>query len=199
MTQLSIEHYDVTKAAQLVFYFLKKSTENKMNITKLRLVKWLYLAERASYKEFGEPLTGDRLGSLRHGPAPSETLALIEGTSRIFANGMWADIIQVDREHKHQYVSLPRNSRYTSIDDLDRFSEAEIELLESIWKKYAKWSATRLENLLHNPEKFPEWKWKEGDSTNWIDVETTLKVVGFKDEDIGSMVKSILAFIAPQQ
>lgn len=194
MTQLATSYYDVNKAAQLVFFFLKKSTERQMNITKLRLVKWLYLCERASYEEFGEPLTGDKLGALRHGPAPSETLALIEGTSRAFPGNPWKNLIKVDREPKHQYVSLAANCKYKSIEDLDRFSNAELELIESIWDKYSGWSAKSLESHLHDTKLFPEWSWKEGDGTKWIDIETILKVVGFDEAAIEPMVKNIVTF-----
>lgn len=196
MTQLTINHYDAKKSAQLVFFFLKKATDRSMNITKLRLVKWLYLAERASYQEFGEPLTGDKLGALRHGPAPSETLALIEGTSRNFKESAWKDLIKIDREPKHQYVSLTQNCIYKSMEELDRFSDAELELLESIWARYNSWSARELESHLHNTKLFPEWSWKEGDGTKWIDVETILKVVGFDESAIEPMVKNIIAFKA---
>jgi len=196
MTQLTINYFDVNKAAQLVFFFLKKSTERHMNITKLRLVKWLYLCERASYEEFGEPLTGDKLGALRHGPVLSETLALIEGTSRAFPGNPWENIIKVNREPKHQYVSLPKNCKYQSIQDLDRFSDAELELIESIWEKYNGWSAKSLERHLHDSKFFPEWRWKEGDGTNWIDIETILKVVGFDETAIEPMVKNIVTFNA---
>lgn len=196
MTQLATSYYDVDKAAQLVFFFLKKSTERRMHITKLRLVKWLYLSERASYEEFGEPLTGDKLGALRHGPAPSETLALIEGTSRAFPGNPWGDLIEVDREPKHQYVSLAPNCRYASIEELDRFSDAELELIDSIWSKYGDWSAKRLESYLHDTDLFPEWSWKEGDGTKWIDIETILKAVGFDQAAIEPMVKNIVTFSA---
>lgn len=199
MTQLSLNHFDVKKAGQVVFYFLKKSTEKGMHVTKLRLIKWLYLAERASYEEFGEPLTGDKLGALRHGPAPSETLGLIEGTSRAFPQDLWSDLIQVDRSHHHQYVSIAANCPYKSTEDLDRFSEAEIDLLEHTWKRYGKWSAKQLETHLHDTNIFPEWNWKKGDGTNWIEIETILASVGFDENVIDSVAKHIVAFDAPQR
>lgn len=193
MTYLTINHFDVKKAGQLVFYFLKKSSETGMHVTKLRLIKWLYLAERASYEEFGEPMTGDKLGALRHGPVPSETLALIEGTSRAFPMDLWDKLIKVDRIHRHQYVTLAANCPNQSPDDLDRFSEAEADLLERTWEKYGSWSATRLERHLHDTNIFPEWNWKEGDGINWINIETILAAVGFENSVIESMVKYIVA------
>lgn len=198
MTQLHVKHFDAEKAGQLAFYFLNRAGETRGNITKLRLVKWLYLAERASYEEFGEPLVWDRIGAMRHGPAPSETVALLEGKrSWVYKKDPFSDILSVHRENRHQYVSLQNTCPYSSADDLDRFSEAEIELLDSVWEKYGRWSATRLEKHLHDVSLFPEWNWKEGDGTNWVDLETMLKVVGFPDQEIPSMVNRILAFATP--
>lgn len=196
MAQLTLDHFDVKKAGQLVFFFMRKSTDRRMNVTKLRLIKWLYLAERASYEEFGEPMIGDRLAALRHGPAPSETLALIEGTSRSFPKSFWDNLINVDRNHRHQYVHLSANCIYDSINELDRFSDAEMDLLECIWNKYGDWSATNLENHLHNTTIFPEWTWTEGDNTKWIDIENILEYVGFEKSSIESMTNHILAFHA---
>ncbi len=196
MSQLNINHFDVKKAGQLVFFFMKKSTLGRMNVTKLRLIKWLYLAERASYEKFGEPMLGDRLGALQHGPVTSETLALIEGKSRSFPPNFWGDLITVDGGHRHQYVHLASNCKYQSLDDLDRFSESEIELLEGIWNKYGHWSATRLEKYLHNTAYFPEWTWKKGEGTKWIAIEDILKYVGFEEESIEAQTKQILAFYA---
>ena len=194
MSPLTDKYFDVKKAGQLVYYFLSKAGERKGNITKLRLAKWLYLAERNSYKEFGEPMIGDRLAAMRHGPATSELVAIIEGKSRKFDANIYKDIISVVRENGHQYVKLVPECLYKSVDDLDRFSEAEIELLDSIWNEYGRWSAVKLENHLHDTKFFPEWNWKEGDGTNWIDIETILRVVGFSQDDIEPMVDNILAF-----
>ena len=194
MSQLTDKYFDVKKAGQLVYYFLSRASERKGNITKLRLAKWLYLAERNSYKEFGEPMIGDRLAAMRHGPATSELVAIIEGKSRKFDANIYKDIISVVRENGHQYVKLVPKCRYKSVDDLDRFSEAEIESLDSIWNEYGRWSAVKLENHLHDTKFFPEWNWKEGDGTNWIDIETILRVVGFSQDDIEPMVDNILAF-----
>lgn len=194
MTQLTLRHFDAKKAEQLIFFFLKKAEASQKNITKLRLIKWLYLAERGSYQEFGSPLTGDRLGALRHGPAPSETLALIEGKSRNFATNLLSQTITVEKNPRHQYVHISKTCRYNSLDDLDRFSEAEMELLESIWQEYGEWSARDLETHLHNTNIYPEWTWKRGDGTNWIELENLLQYVGFPSEEVESITNGIVAF-----
>ena len=194
MTQLTVEYFDVKKAGQLVYYFLHQARLKRMHITKLRLAKWLYIAERYSYQEFGVPMVGDRLCAMKHGPATSELVSIIEGTTKTFRKDIFDEIIFVSRKSGHQYVELVEACLYTSTDDLDRFSDAEVELLETVWDKYGSWSAGKLENHLHDTKAFPEWDWKEGDGTNWIGLEKILMVVGFDKSDIESMVENILAF-----
>lgn len=189
MTQLSGEYFDAVKGGQLVFFFLDKASKNGMHITKLRLIKWLYLAERESYKEFGEPMIGDRLASLAHGPVPSGALAIIEGK-----RNDWRNIISIERKSKHQYVHLAPECPYLTTEDLDRFSDAEITVLESTWIQYGSWSSVALERHLHDTAVFPEWQWKKGDGTNWIELETVLTSVGFDVEQISAMVKKITTF-----
>lgn len=194
MTQLTIDYFDVEKAGQLIFYFLHQAAAVGRNVTKLRLVKWLYLAERASYQEFGEPMLGDRLAAMKHGPAPSEVVSILENKSRFFPESPFNDIIATERQRHHQYVFLVPHCRYTSTDDLDRFSDAEIDLLDSIWKEYGNWSAGKLEDFLHDTREFPEWDWQEGDGTNWIELENLLHIVGFPGDEIDMLVSRILAF-----
>lgn len=195
MTQLSSECLDLKKTGQLVYFFLKKASERQMHVTKLRLIKWIYLAERESYKEFGEPLINDKLCSLEHGPVPSGTLSIIEGKKE----NVWKDIFSVARDgSRHQYLQLVNNCVYSSSDDLDRFSDAEVQLVESVWAEYGVWSSKRLETHLHDVSAFPEWNWKQGDKTNWIELETLLSSVGFSDEQIPQIVSNIVAFSSPQ-
>ena len=48
----------------------------------LSLTKMLYLAERESFKQYAEPLTGDTLVSMKHGPVLSNTLDLMNGFAK---------------------------------------------------------------------------------------------------------------------
>jgi hypothetical protein len=59
------------KAAQVAAFFLHRAGGR---MEKLKLMKLMYLAERASYQKFGEPMVGDKLVSMDNGPALSITL-----------------------------------------------------------------------------------------------------------------------------
>ena len=65
--------YDERRAAEAAAYLLHRAG-GTMPIDKLMAL--LYLAERLSLQRYGEPLTGDRLVSMPHGPVLAETYAL---------------------------------------------------------------------------------------------------------------------------
>lgn len=194
MTQIAIEYFDEKKAGQLMYFFLSKAASSNVHITKSHLFTWLYLAERASYEEFGLPLVKDRLCSMRHGPAPSELVSIIEGKSKRFNVQKFGTVFEITKYNGQQYIQIAKNCDYSSIADLDRFSDAEIELLDSVWAKYGNWSFDKLQSHLHDRNFFPEWNWKKGDSTNWIDIEELLAIVGFDEQSVNAMVDNIMSF-----
>jgi len=68
--------FDEQRTAQAAAFFLHKA-EGRMPLFKL--MKLLYLAERESYRRYGEPISGDQLVSTPHGPALSLTLDMMNG------------------------------------------------------------------------------------------------------------------------
>ncbi|WP_447922253.1 Panacea domain-containing protein [Achromobacter aegrifaciens] len=193
MTQLSRASYDETKASEVAFYFLMRAKKSNMTITKLRLVKWMYLAERAAYEKFGEPLTGDALCSLKHGPVPSVTLRLIERPNQVASNGAWASVVETVRHSKHVYVSVTDNCSYRTADDLRRLSDDEVELLDDVWTKFGRMSSKDLETYLHDPARTPEWDWSEGDGGNPIELEDLFIAFGYSAEQTAQLVENIQA------
>ena len=68
--------YNERRAAEAAAYLLYRAGGT---LPVLKLMKLLYLAERLSLQRHGEPLTGDRLVSMPHGPVLSITYTLIGG------------------------------------------------------------------------------------------------------------------------
>lgn len=192
MTQVSKSSFDEAKAAEVAFFFLSKAKEFGMHITKLRFIKWMYLTERLSYKKFGEPLLGDRLFAMRHGPVLSNTLFLIENP--IKANktkGLWESVVSIESQSKNQYITIAEKCHYKTSDDLRALSDAEIELLEQVWQAYGRMNARKLETTLHDHQSFPEWKWKEGDGSNPIELESLLPILGYTQNQTDALIKHI--------
>lgn len=192
MTQLSDSSYDEVKAAQVAFYFLSKAQKHGKHITKLKFIKWMYLSERMSYQKFGDPLFGDTLASIKHGPVPSKTLCLIEKPSKLANAGeAWKNVVHVDSANKHQYLTITDSCPYNSIDDLTSLSDAEVDLLDHVWEKYGRMSAKALETYLHNPNFCPEWKWIDGDRTNSIELETLFQSLGYNLEQTSTLIERL--------
>jgi len=194
MTQPEADKFDEKKAAEVAFFFLSKARASGKTVTKLRLVKWVYLAERLSYERYGEPLTGDRLFSMMHGPVPSSTLYLIETPTKVSSrSGHWASVVQVtvDKGNHHQYLNLADQCGYKTTDDLLALSDSEVEILEDTWDSYGNISAKALEKLLHNPRQFPEWEWHPGNRSNPIHLERLLKVLGYNDTQTASLIENV--------
>lgn len=194
MTQVSSLSFDEAKAAQVAFFFLSKAKGFGMHITKLRFIKWVYLAERMAYQKFGEPLVGDQMFSMRHGPVLSKTLYLIEDQKKAKdVQGYWSSVVNIEKSHKHQYISIASQCPYKKFDDLRALSDAEIELLEEVWQKYGRMNAQKLETILHDPQLFPEWKWNEGEGSNSIELESLLSILGYTEIQTDALIQHIQA------
>ena len=68
-------HFDLDKAVGAMAYIIK----TRGPTDKAKLMKLLYLADRASFLERGHPITGDTQYAMKHGPVPSGCLDAIDG------------------------------------------------------------------------------------------------------------------------
>lgn len=125
--------YKARKAAQLCAYFACK--DGGM-IDKLKLIKLIYLTERKCLADWHRPMLLDELFSLPHGPICSSTLNGIDGA---YNKALWDTFIS---RHGNKVVSAKKLSR----DDLDEVSDAELDIVEDIWKLFGGYTASRLRN-----------------------------------------------------
>ena len=93
MKQKHLSLFNERKAAQVAAFFLLKASQRDSNITILKLMKLMYLAERKSYQVYGEPIIGDALVSMPNGPVLSSTLDLINFGSTKNLDGGWDSLI----------------------------------------------------------------------------------------------------------
>lgn len=177
--------FNERKAAQVAAYFLIRALSKGANITLLKLMKLMYLAERLSYERFCFPIIGDALVSMPNGPVLSRTLDLMNfGSSK--ENGEWDSLIA---EKSGRDMSLNGHENLT-IDDLRELSESDIEVLESIWGKFGKMSAIQLREYTHNSENCPEWQDPDGSSVP-IQLETLFQKLGYSQSNIEKSIDSI--------
>jgi uncharacterized phage-associated protein len=159
--------YDETRAAQVVAYMLHLGGGQ---LDLLKLTKLCYLAEKHSYAELGEPLTGDRMASLEHGPILGDTY---DKTKRIHPEGVWAAWL---RKREGNTIGLS-HALADPREELDALSRADFKVIEEVWAKFGHMSGSGLRNWTHDPKNCPEWD-DPGKSSNPIRSETLFKSIG---------------------
>jgi len=144
------------KAAQVAAYFLFQA---RGRLPVLKLMKLMYLAERRSYQQYGEPIIGDTLVSMEHGPVLSRTLNRINGMTPSAEDGwdMWVS----DREGYD--VALSDASLIRSPEeDLLELSDADLGLLAETWAEFGHLSKYQIRDYTH--DNCPEWVDPDGSS-----------------------------------
>lgn len=182
--------FNEKKAAQVAAFFLHKATSPAQRLIGwhqrmklIKLMKLMYLAERRSMEVYGEPMIGDTLYSLDHGPVLSTTLNLINGMTQS-SEGGWEHWISDRADHR---VALRRGIENPR-DDLLELSDADIEILEEVWKSYGQLAPFDLAKLTH--EICPEWKDPQG-SRLPIDHADILEACGRNPEEIDDLTRRI--------
>src|SRR6266487_3583866 len=170
--------YDDAKAAQIAAFFVLKEG-GAVDI--LKLAKLMYLAERESFARYAAPLTGDRLSSMKDGPVLSETLNYILGHGR--PPEVWRSLFNTRDGN-----SLRLQQADLSEDALLRLSEADIALLEDVWRKFGHMSSLEIWGYVHT--NLPEYE-DPGTSSRPIKMELLLGTIGYSEEQIKEILERI--------
>ena len=162
--------YSEKRAAQTAAFFISRAGGT---IELLKLMKLMYLAERESLARFGEPITGDVLVSMKHGPVLSKTLDHMNGFIDSEEGG-WESWISARAGHQ-----LGLQPAHDPADNLTQLSDADMEILQFIWDKYGQYSKYKLRDITHKI--CPEWE-DPGDTSQLIPYSRVLNCVGYKTE-----------------
>lgn len=125
------------KAAQIAAFF----AAHQPGIEKLKLIKLIYLAERAFLAQHGHPMLYDELFSMKDGPVCSAALNGING--------------RIDTDKWTKFISMKSN-RYVKAnlgadrDLLDEVSDAELAVLNNIWDEFGHMSASQIRKWTHD-------------------------------------------------
>ena len=155
--------FDLDKTVQAASVVVKR---HDGRIGRMRLLKLLYLADRALLAERGRPITGDRVVAMRKGPVLSQTYELIKG----------------------QHVDAPAwdrvFDRFGNIDVIlaaepqpGRLSQREVETLQDLCDRHMPLDDDDLSDLTHE---LPEWRdvYTDAQATTPISGERILEAVG---------------------
>jgi len=158
--------FDMTKTIQAAAVLLRSHPLHSMS--RLRLLKLLYIADRESLRDTGRPITGDRAVAMKHGPVLSETYDLIKGEHVRAA------------EWDEWFETAGYDVRLAKDPGVGRLSKYEIAKLQEVARRFEyEWDWA----LAEATHEFPEWKRNDpGDSSRPIPFEHILKAVGREDE-----------------
>lgn len=175
--------FDEVRTAQAAAFLLFRAG-GKLPL--IKLVKLLYLAERRSLQKYGEPMTGDKLVSMPHGPVLSMTYDLINGALPS-AEGGWESWVSDRASH---IVALRDPGRIRAPEtDLLRLSETDLEVLDEVWNEYGHWDRWALVRHMHSGA-CPEWEDPEG-SSRPIPYEVLFRRLGYSAEESTALVERL--------
>ena len=137
-------------------------------MTRLRLLKLLYIADRESISETEAPITGDTVAALDHGPVLSETYNLIKGEA--FDALTW----------NRYFRSANEDVILREDPGVDRLSRYTVRKLREVAQRYAELSTYDLVRLTHG---FQEWLDNEPEQggSRRISLASILTALGMED------------------
>lgn len=171
--------FNERKAAQAAAWFLRQAGGRMPH---LKLMKLMYLADRAALDEFGFSLTGDRAVSMPHGPVLSMTLNLVNGDIESGEDG-WESWISDRADHE---VGL--RERPAGQDELDQISAADVDILAQVWRQFGHMGKWQIRDYTH--DHCPEWEDPEG-SSKPISFERIFTALGRSAEDAALLAERI--------
>jgi hypothetical protein len=168
------------KTVQAAAQFLKLRSGQE-NYTKL--IKLLYLLDRAALVKWGAPVTGDRLVSMPFGPVVSNVYDLISTQPDPDNPHFW---------HRH-VVRDEYDVELTGDPGRGELSDAEINLIRALHEQHKDRDYREMIRFCHDPANVPEWHDPSGSSSD-IWPEQILKLAGWSDEDIEVNAREIQHF-----
>ncbi len=134
--------FNMLKVAQAAAMLLR--TDRSARMSRLRLLKLLYIADRELLAERGRPITGDRPVAMDHGPVLSRTYDLIKGED--VESSAWQQFLKPEG---------PRDIVVASDPGVGLLSRSEIAKLNDVAMRFEQWNDWSVAEFTH---RFPEWR-----------------------------------------
>lgn len=157
--------------------FLIKRNDNVLNY--MKLIKLLYLVDRAALLKWQQPITGDKYYSLPKGPIVSNILDKICNRPNPEAPDFWSSIIRKSDTDCYAVTTI-------SDVEYDELSKRELKLLEHMDERFKKLSQWDMVDYCH--KNLPEWKDPNGSS----DQITIADIFNAKFPDGPDMVQHLI-------
>lgn len=162
--------YNPRKAAQVIAYYTLKT--GKRSIDLIKAMKLVYLGDRESIAQWGEPILNEPRFALPNGPVNDLTYAHAKGEREDLEG--WSAFLE---DRNGNTLSLKPG---ITIDDLDELSEADTDALDAVWSRVGTMRPMALCGWTHKHENVPEWEDPEG-SSRPISLERIMREVGLSN------------------
>jgi len=175
---LRFDEVKATQAAALVL----KMRGGRMHY--LKLIKILYLVDRAALLRWGIPVTTDRYISMDHGPVVSRIYNLITDDK---PKPVWA-----------RYISQPIGEyevELLSEAPTDRLSRAEETLIQEIYEQYGYQNRWKIVEYMHT---LPEWQDPHGSAVP-IHIREILEAAGEDEDEIRAVIRELRAMATAEE
>ncbi len=167
--------FNEQKATELAAHFLSWSGGQMKFI---KLLKLIYLADRAALDKEGHSLSTDCWVSMKHGPVPSQTYNLITEEVNPADHPIWNQYI----EGRDNYCVGLRDERV----ELKQLSPSERNIAQEVWDQYGQLSIWDQGGLIDFTHTLPEWKdpSSEGSGSSPIPLERILMALNKNNDEI---------------
>lgn len=128
----------------------------------MRLLKLLYLADRASFLEYGRPITGDSYIAMKFGPVLSTVYDRIK-------QGEWGGRIRIDGY----------DAELVGVELTGPLSDADVVILDDVSRIFEKLDHWKISDLSHD---LPEWI--DTERNRVIPIERIFKALGKTGKEI---------------
>lgn len=172
---------NINKLIQVVYFILKR---NGLTLNYLKLIKLLYLADRAAMDAYGETITGNTAVSMDQGPVLSELYDYIKNTKRDETQRIWNNYF-VKNGHSLDCIN-------TDID-FGELCEYEEEILAEIDSQYKDKTPWEMVSLVHDSAVCPEWRDPNGSSLP-IRKNEVLSYLGYSEEERNYLLKNATVY-----
>ena len=143
---------------------------NCTDLSRYRIVKLIYLADKEHLNRFGRPITFDRMVAMENGPVPSTTYSLLKRDGRLAINYKKLPFDFVSRG-KFDYIENPKRA----VDE-KKLSKSDIKILDVIIKKYGQESFGTLFDITHEHSAYKNaWRARDGKNSKVMRVEDMIE------------------------
>jgi len=163
--------FDLDRTVAAIAYLASK---NLPGLTKYKLCKLLFIADKYHLVRYGRPITGDRYTALQYGPVPSKTLNLLN-TLETGRAAPLAPLVELDYTYKYPHLrakttvdeSLSISDKEALDHTVEHFGSKTFEELKAITHEMPAYRKAWDEKPQHRhaePMKFEDFFEEDGDA-----------------------------------